>query len=304
MKINFHFQTPLDCSSLISAERLYNICKIDHPEIDFSYYDYRKTDFKEPIPIEELSKFKHNYAANAFIIIENDENKKYFLISYADTIRTIFDPFFDLENCVELFASIGVHDNNMTYTPLDIKYTPIGYFQDQKRAEDKSQELYKINNPKIIPDKLYFRTGNPYLFRKYLINDDRFDIRVGRTSPEDFITEMSKYLINIDINSVAEISCRTADAFALGSALIRPKLSIKYHNKLIPDYHYAAIKCDDLSDYPMLADSYIERFEELKKDPDFTNFISINGRKWYEENCTIDAHVNILKKLIDFNKLK
>jgi hypothetical protein len=88
------------------------------------------------------------------------------------------------------------------------------------------------------------------------------------------------------------------------SALIRPKLTIKYHNELIPDYHYASLRCDDLGNWKSVADAYIDRFEELKKHPDEIEFLSNNGRKWYEENATIDAHVNILKKVIDLNKLK
>jgi hypothetical protein len=114
---------------------------------------------------------------------------------------------------------------------------------------------------------------------------------------------MATFGVIIDINSVAEISGRTTDAFGLGAALVRPKLGIKYHNPLIPDYHYAVVKCDDLADYPALADAYIERFNEVIKDKEFIHFLSVNGRKWYEENCTIKAHVDLLSELIDINKL-
>jgi hypothetical protein len=120
----------------------------------------------------------------------------------------------------------------------------------------------------------------------------------------DFIEEISPYSINIDINGAAEISCRTIDIMGLKSALIRPKLSIKFHNELIPDYHYASLKCNDLGHWKDVADAYVERFEELKKDPDQVEFLATNGRRWYEENGTISAHVGLLNKLIDLNKLK
>jgi hypothetical protein len=125
-----------------------------------------------------------------------------------------------------------------------------------------------------------------------------------RVPPAEFIDIISKNSINVDINGAAEVSCRTFDALGLQSALIRPKLTAKQHNELIPDYHYAALKCNDLGNWKEVADAYIDRFEDLKKDPNLVQFLSENGRKWYEENATMDAHVNILKKLLDFNKLK
>ena len=107
----------------------------------------------------------------------------------------------------------------------------------------------------------------------------------------------------MDINGVGEISCRSLDAMGLQTALIRPKLTIQYHNPLIPDYHYAEVKCNDLGDFKGLADAYIEKFEELKKDPDLVNFLSKNGREWYEQNATIESYLEIHLKLINLNKL-
>jgi len=323
MKINFHYQTPHDCATHLAVERLFNIYKKEYPDIEFTYYDYRFLYYLDPDPlnsllsisdagkpITELSKFRCFNAANGAVIIENEENRKYFLISYLDRLHQIKNPVFEVGGCVEVFACFGVHGNNITYGPDNIKYTPIGYVQSQKRMEIRSQELYKSNPPRIIPPKLHFRShAVPYHFRSYLsLYDDRFDMRNGLISGEEHIEEMSKYLINIDINSMAEISHRTADAFALGTALIRPELTVQFHNKLIPNYHYAAVRpitpdLQVMEYYIELADAYIERFEELKKDPDYVHFISVNGRKWYEENATIEAHANILKEVIDLNKL-
>jgi AraC-like DNA-binding protein len=62
----------------------------------------------------------------------------------------------------------------------------------------------------------------------------------------------------------------------LQTALIRPKLTLKFHNNLIPDFHYAAVDCDDLSDYPKLADAYIDKFEYLKSNPEHVKFLADN----------------------------
>lgn len=48
----------------------------------------------------------------------------------------------------------------------------------------------------------------------------------------------------------------------------------------------------------------IDRYYQVKDDDDLITFVSENGRKWYEENGTVDACANIIYNLLDFNKLK
>ena len=43
-----------------------------------------------------------------------------------------------------------------------------------------------------------------------------------------------------------------------------------------------------------------EEIEELKKDRDFVRFLAQNARQYYLENCTTEAYVEILKKVIDY----
>jgi hypothetical protein len=201
-----------------------------------------------------------------------------------------------------MFTSVGVQENEINFNPISIPYTPTSVMPLYKQTEARIEEVYQ--NSKITPEKLFMR-GTKYGIRAYLAeNEKRIHIDEYKVPPETFIDEIAPYSINIDINGAAEISCRTIDVMGLQSALIRPKLNVKFHNELIPDYHYAALKCDDLGDWKAVGEAYVERFEDLKKDPELVKFLSENGRKWYEENATMNAHVNILKKLLDFNKLK
>jgi hypothetical protein len=310
MKLNFYFEYPqgvpdpdaefvsydnCDISSYIVPCELYRNLKKLHPNIEI-------------VPINtwaymhELINGPSGKYSSAFVIIENDATKKYIVLSYCDNLtRVSSHNGWDFENCVDFFAFEGVQANDSTYEYSGFKYTPCTFTTYFKSAHNTIERLYQ--NHKQIPNKLFFR-GGKYLFREYLSNnDDRFQINHDRIPANKFIEELSKYSINIDLNSVAEISCRTLDSIGLKSALIRPKLTIQYHNPLIPDYHYAAVKCDDLSDYKVLADAYIERFEDLKKDPELVKFLSENGRKWYEENATIEANIKILIQLINLNKL-
>lgn len=309
MRLNFYYEQPTinslsgDVCHLIAAEKLYILCKKDYPDINFNYINSSQITYEKGLPtIRSCPGCKYSHF---FVIIENPDNKKYIVISYWDKLKDIMhvDSYWDLENCVEIFPSAGVHEDDFSYKPINLKYTPISPLTIYKSVEEECQNLYKLNVPKNTPKSIFFRGPN-YGFRQYLSqNDNRFIISHDRVDSKTYVKEMAKNAINIDINAVAEISGRTIDAMALGTALLRPKLTIKYHNELIPDYHYVQVRCEDLSDWPRLADAYIERFEQLKKEEDYVRYVSINGRKWYEENATIDAHVNVLRKKIDLNKL-
>jgi hypothetical protein len=313
MRLNFYFEWPFydtegeqllpasDYTHLITSAKLYKLCKETYPEIDIkavnTYHMNGKGEIETYPGHCPACKFSH-----FFLIIENPDTKKYFLVSYWDKFRGVTPGnFWDLENCVEIFTSVGIQANEVNFDSIDITYTPISGMSLYRQTEARIAEVYK--NPKSLPNKLYFK-GGCYDFREYMYSDGRVEMDNYRVPPVEFIDIISKNSINIDINGAAEVSCRTFDALGLQSALIRPKLNVKQHNELIPDYHYAALKCEDLGNWKEVADAYIERFEDLKKDPNLVQFLSENGRKWYEENATMDAHVNILKKLLDFNKLK
>jgi len=255
-------------------------------------------------------------------VIKNMDTKKFVMIPFCDTVFG-FDPkVWDFENFVHLFATHGLTEDIINYNWESIpsslppcSYTPATlttyYLEGYKEIEKiMAEETYKIRK---IPEKLFLRARCMVFLRRYMYEqDDRFDMLGCHDEPDwkgplpakDFMHEMGQYSIAMDVNSVSEISLKTVDALGLGCALIRPKLFVQFHNKLIPNYHYAAIDCDDLSDYPRACDAYVEKFEELKKDPDLVKFLSDNGRKWYEENCTIESYVRIFtEELIDLKQL-
>jgi len=302
MKINFHYEHSgiyTQTSNLLASNKLFYIFKEKYPEIEFEIINLIHSNI---VPeIGQFCKFTNNVYSSACLIIENPENKKYFLISYMDKLECVRG--WDLENCVEIFASVGVQSDDFHYAPCPITYTPISPTHWLHTWEIIDEEYYRKNLPKITPDKPFFMSLVPYNFREYIHNDPRFDSHATKIPYEEFIKIFGSHSIVIDINGAAELSNRTIDAFALGCALLRPKFTLKFHNDLIPDFHYAAVKCDDLSNYKELADAYIDRFEELKKDKDLVHFLSVNGRKWYEENVTLESHINILNKVINIEKL-
>lgn len=312
MKINFYWEFPYPdieseilppyyatTSHLHSAIQLFKICREAYPDIEFTAIDSSKLNEKGEPGVKQYGppdKFSHFY-----IIIENPDTKKYFTIAYWDKLRGMSEgTHWDLENMVELFAGCGVQENEKDFKSTNINYTPISNMCLHITADQRIQQVWRT--PKSTPNYLYFKGGD-YDFRSHVYKDGRIKIDNDRVFQHEFIDMLAKDSIIIDINGASEISHRTFDAFGLSAALIRPKLTIKYHNELIPDYHYAVLKCDDLGDWDRVIDAYLDRFEDLKKDPELVHFLAMNGRKWYEENATVKANATLLKQLINFNKL-
>lgn len=319
MRINFYFMYPNgwtdddvnDESRIYETDRhhwfihiamveLYRSLKKNNPNIDI-------------VPIDSRGKSEVYCCCNKYNIaiplLENPDSGKHMAISYCDKNMWINkdNGWKDLDNCVELFTTHGIHIDDITYNYYEpkIKYTPCTNSTWHYNGYYEIEKINKTTINKIIPEKPLFIGGGLWNFRKWIYdNDSRFNYISQPLWPTDFINEMSKYSIHIDFNGGAEVSNRTFDAFGLSAALVRPALKIQYHNKLIPDYHYAEVPCEDFSNYSDLADAYIETFEKVKNDNDYRIFLSENGKKWWDENCTIESYVKIFTKLINLEKLK
>jgi len=270
-------------------------------------------------------KFLDNQCSYQTTIIENEETGKFIVYSFWDKASVHYLQFApDIENIQQFLPACGTHYSDVTYNETDylycrgmqykiideiINYTPISrgpfFLQDQI-----VNEIYDDRHKdRSVLDKPYFR-GGVYGLRAYLLGlnkdipmDERFDIR-GETIPlRDFLIEMNKSAINIDLDCVAGVSSRTVDAMGLGTALIRTAPKVRYYKPLIPNYHYAEVKCNNLADVKTLADAFIDTYEYVKKDKDYIQYLSQNAKKYYEENNTLKAHVEILTKVINFESL-
>jgi hypothetical protein len=298
-----------------------------YPEIQFNIVDSAIKRTEQNAFAGSASKYGAYY-----LTIENPNTKKYILVSYGDKMVDLKDPAaWDLENCAEIFSSIGNHKNDVEYRMQEeIISSPISYTCSSSDAEIMLNEMYhaRISSGKerSYPEKLSFR-GHLYLFRKHLYYDKRFDIKGelmgfdsagqviriegSRIPLREYIEELDSRALNLSLNGTGEICFRDIEILGLGTALMRPKLVTKFRNELIPNYHYISVDFSDIeqgiSGYEIycnkLADRLLERFNEVRNDKDFIDFIAANGRKWYEENGTIEANGRIAANSIDLSKI-
>ena len=257
MKINCYFETGQTDHGVICAlqQTVKNLIN-KYPEIEFEIVDnqIKKQQGNYPNPFSKYGAY--------YLIIENPATHKYILVSYGDKLVDIARTEWDLENCVEIFSSIGYHENDVEYKKQTvIKATPISYVGGSAQNEKMLCELYakriESGSPRIYPQKPAFR-GQLYLFRRHLFDDERFEIKgefyklnekgevvpgeTSRLPPKEYLEELDSRALNLSLNGTGEICFRDMEILGLGTALFRPKLVTELRNKLVPDYHYISVE--------------------------------------------------------------
>ena len=244
-------------------------------------------------------------------IVENQKNGKYILLNYFDSILALHEANgWDLHNLVDIVTTPGTHLNNLNFEKSNVNYTPASYIF---HSADQDQHLINFKpKPKTL-HQLQFR-GKTFLFRKYLENDQRFNILStsegeNGLSNQDFLNELASLNISLCLNGTAEITYRDIESFAVHTPVLRPTLTCKFYNELVPNYHYIAVDLEDIKEkcglyyYKAKADKIYQRYLEVKDDKKFLEYITTNARKWFENNGTIHSNVEILLKVINLKKL-
>lgn len=326
MKIKCYFEVGIQTwSNIVTHNLVYDKLVKKYPDIEFEAINsqYRR------LESETYSGPNCKYGP-FFMIIENPDTGKYILVSYWDKLYDFYGSDWDHENCVEVLTSIGTHKTDIHYQKYTDNYTPISFVGMNVQNELYVEELYKKrleigeknkssfkDGPKNImgrlyPDKPSFR-GYTYLYREYVSNNENFNIMSDKIGEKEFLHELDDYALNYSPNGAGEVCFRDLEVLGLGTALFRPKFVVKFHNELIPDYHYISIDTDNIDiditkpyDYyfEQMANNTIKRFNEVKDDHEYIDFVAKNGRKWYEENGTAESNSRIIANLIDLNKLK
>lgn len=293
------------CANVI-FEQLYSKLVNSYPNIVFKLID--SVQYSEYLGIHH-----HGFPGKKFgyhrMIIENTNNGKYFVVNYGDTLTCINKSNgWDIENLVEIFSSTGAHEDTVFFKRNNVEYTPSSYC------------CRSVNGEKFITDsvflqsnttQLYFR-GDLYLFRKHLLHDNRFTIynTYNDSLDEiDYLKELKNNFISLSLNGTGEICHRDIESFGTFCTVIRPELTVQFHNKLISNYHYIGVPVNDLYHltpqqfYFQFSDRLYEKYLQIKDDTTLLRNISKNARKWYLENGTINSNVEILHSLINFDKL-
>ena len=75
----------------------------------------------------------------------------------------------------------------------------------------------------------------------------------------------------------------------------------QFKEPLIPNVHY--IPFDGIS-LPEKLDGLIKKWEEVKNNYEFLEYIGDNAREWYLRNAKLDSQINLFINSINLNILK
>jgi hypothetical protein len=284
MNLKFTFEYPChDWAILHVFKLLFSSFKNEYPNIDIIFENASEFDDRDP---------SGPYSAHV-MTIKNLQNDKYLLVSYWDRPEELTCDYhgWDSDNCVDIITSAG-HKPKYTFTPFS--YLP--YSTEFDFLSKKSKKMCK-------------KWKNELSFRGYLYGQ-RFDLaQVGKIKITDericpysaYFEDLTNTKICLSLNGAGEICNRDIEILSARSVLLRQKLYTKFHNDLIPDYHYVAFDYDE--NPKIQSEIILDKFEEIKNNEDFLSFVSENGYKWFKKNGTVESNASILRKLIDINKL-
>jgi hypothetical protein len=228
------------------------------------------------------------------MVIKNKENGKYIIVSYWDrAIEFTWDANgWNHKNMVDLITSAGVHEKTdfvpFSYTCYSLEFERIAR-EYRKKLKDK-----KNNN-------LLFR-GFLYSERKIMQEYKPEFFSQERMSLHDYFSELNDNKICLSLNGAGEICNRDMEILACGSVLLRPKIDQVFHDSLLEDYHYLSV--EKVDDPKKQMDLLIEKYNLLKDKEEYLEKIAENGHDWFLRNGTINSNVEILKKVINIEKLK
>lgn len=167
-------------------------------------------------------------------------------------------------------------------------------------------ERLSIKHDKLI-DKMFLRTttgrGDEVELSKRNIINPLFS-RIGYV---EYMKLAIQYKIGLSIGAGYEMCHRDIEYMAIGLPMLRLEYTDKYSPELIPNYHYISIDRKNEFEFDSHKDNvggekyiqaYVNRFNEVKNDYAFLDFISSNANKYYKSNCSPETRLQtVLKQL-------
>ncbi|MDY6935432.1 MAG: hypothetical protein SVZ03_14550 [Spirochaetota bacterium] len=233
-------------------------------------------------------------------VIQNNITKHFYVLDCHDWIRPdnielmVHDP-----RCKKVLKC-QYHKKSLN-EPIYDKIKPWTYFD---RFWPTNEELLIASRKiKRTTDSLYFRGfswGPRVIIVEELIKRGILNPDYERIEFEEYLKECSQHRIMLSLPGMADICHRDIEGFANGTCVLRPKVQIEFHNRLIPDHHYINIDIDINKATPIeFADKIEQRYNEVKDDHEYLDWVARNAMQWYDENVSLQNILGLTKQLLD-----
>lgn len=177
------------------------------------------------------------------------------------------------------------------------KLRPFFYFEKTKPKEF-SASLSKLRAIPKSSDKLYWR-GNPHMGRGEVLahlTDLLFEGHESLTDLRAYYEETASHKMALSLPGLGKSCHRDFECFALGTVVVAPLFQNLHHSPLLPDVHYAAVRCETSSPED-LAQAVRKRATSLTWE-DLAR-IRKNAMDYYDEFIRYESSVKWMKHLLE-----
>lgn len=225
-------------------------------------------------------------------IIHDEENDIIKAISFADNPMYLIDRMLERNKIGDMILISQFHNRfpkDFDKSTLNLKIVQ-GVFYTFLASTNNDfyyyyRKLHKDTDGLI--DKMFFmgrdRGDEKALREMDLCSPD------GHLNHVDYMAQAIKYKVGLSLASVGEICYRDMEYLSIGLPMLRMEFMTQMYPPLIPNYHYITI---DRSNFPWdgnkdrdggpeYVEAYVKRFNEVKDDKEFLEFIAKNGRDYY-----------------------
>lgn len=280
------------------------LLKETYSEIEFTYVPVIEFPYYEGIP------------RHGSLVIENPVNNKTIVLSYDDVpkdiIKQIEGTGWIVSNIQQMFCVSNVAEmrERKDY------YAEISNIDVDKVIKPFSYTVYRTEFDLTYVDKMYAAKKSAeyrkqgMLFRGLFYGEREYYHRNSK-HPEivctnadyknlpEYVSELVEYRCGLSFTGAAEICHRDLEYFALGIPVIRPELKNSvFIDPLIPDYHYIGVQGPW---YEEKMNAINKKWDEVKNDYEFLDFIGNNAREWYLKNGRLEIQANLFVNSIDLN---
>lgn len=279
---------------------------------------YLKEEFNAEIHLQKggvlhIPEFNY-HIPDCELVIYDEKNDILKAVSYSETKTDLVDIFKSRNKVGDIFVVLhrlnwGHHLFNIekfnfkTLTTTFYPYSP----------QTNYQYFYfrrKLKTYDEMDTKVFFRTSGGRGDEKKMSELGFTNELFGAKTVMDYLEKAITHRVGLSVAGVAELCHREFDLMAIGVPVLRMEYVGQYDPPLIPNYHYISVDRGDLPRDPNLDNfggneyiqAYIKRYEEVKNDYNFLDFISNNAYVYYQQNCAPEIKINLLKDKLELWK--
>lgn len=236
-------------------------------------------------------------------VIENVENGEFVIMSVSDDLTHAVlneksNPYLK-KVLISQFSEKKIYDHVTEYM---FKYSPWTYFQ---AVLDDLDFFYQKRLSVTDRSNIIYFKGTSLEDRRILNYIDKNIITDFRViNPTLYFENIIKHKLALSIDGRGEFCYRDVECFGIGVPIIRFEYVSKFHDPLIPNFHYISIdRPNDMDLYRLGNETHSkileERYYDVIENTEFLDFISKNARDYYNKNFEMNNKILNTFKLLE-----